>query len=69
MIELKAVRNAERKRKRQHRFYDAAESLLNWFCSAREEKMLGIDGKMLLIKAQEFAHIYSYGNVDKLDIN
>ena len=64
---FEAGRNAERKRKRQHGFDKINEPLLKWFHSVRDEN-IPISGEMLLLKAQQFAIICGYDNVDKLDL-
>ena len=66
--EFHAGRNVEMKRKRKHGFHNVDEPLLKWFRSARDEK-IPISGEMLLLKAQQYASICGYDNVDKLDIN
>ena len=65
MLEFEAGRNAEAKRKRKHNF---DELLINWFRCARDQK-IPVSGKMLLLKAQEFARASGYENSEKLDIN
>ena len=68
MLEFEAGRNAEAKRKRKHNFDNVDELLINWFRCARDQK-IPVSGKMLLLKAQEFARASGYENSEKLDIN
>ena len=60
--------SSKTKRKRKHNFEAMNESLIKWFCQARDEK-IPVNGKMLLLKAQDYAEVCGCKNSKKLNMS
>ena len=55
------------KLKHKHNFEAVDKHLMKWFRQARNEK-IPVSGKMLLLKAQEYAEVCSCENPNKLNM-
>ena len=58
--------SSKTKRKRKHNFEAVDEPLMKWFRQARDKK-IPVSGKMLLLKAQQYAEVCGCENPKKLN--